>query len=182
MDPLPQTPTGPQHYAALNLTWSGLMAGLLAATKLTGRDAPAGAELPVLGLATFALAKALSKEKVGSWLREAVVEESPDGEKQPKGSGLRYAAGELVSCSRCLGTWSSLGLVGLRVARPREGRIVASVLATAALNDVLQCSFSLLNSKANASAAGAEVVSAEARDAQVRLARLEAVHGDGDSA
>lgn len=182
MDPPPETPTGPQHYAALNLAWSALVGGLLAATKAAGRQAPPGAELPVLGLATFALAKALAKEKVGRWVRDPVVEESPDGAKRPKGSGLRYALGELLTCSRCLGTWSSLVVVGLRVARPREGRVVASVLATAGVNDVLQCSFSLLSSKANATAAGAEVVSAEARDAQARLARLESAHanrGDG---
>ena len=55
----------------------------------------------------------------------------------PKGRGLRYVAGELLTCTRCLGTWSALGLVGLRVARPREARLVAGVLATSAVNDFL---------------------------------------------
>jgi hypothetical protein len=97
-------------------------------------------------MASFALSKALAKEKVGSWARAPVVDET---EGRPKGSRLRYAAGELVTCTRCMGTWSALGLVGLRVARPREGRIVASVLATAGLNDWLQAAFSAVASKAN---------------------------------
>jgi hypothetical protein len=75
---------------------------------------------------------------------------------------LRYAAGELLTCTRCLGTWSALGLVGLRIARPREGRIVATVLATAAVNDWLQSGFTTVVSRADASGAEAEIRGAEA--------------------
>jgi Protein of unknown function (DUF1360) len=142
-EPTDETPTRPVDYAAINAAWGAMLAGVLFSTK---SDAPAAHELPVLGLAAFALSKALAKEKVGSWARAPVVDES-DG--RPKGSRLRYAAGELVTCTRCLGTWSALGLVGLRVARPREGRIVASVLATAGINDWLQAAFSATTSKAN---------------------------------
>jgi hypothetical protein len=138
-----ETPTQPLDYAAINVTWLALLAGVLASSRT---DAPAASELPVLGLASFSLSKALAKEKVGSWARAPLVDES-DG--RPKGSRLRYAAGELVTCTRCLGTWSSLGLVGLRVIRPREGRIVTSVLATAGINDWLQAMFSAATSKAN---------------------------------
>jgi hypothetical protein len=120
-----------------------MLLGVLASTK---SDAPPTSELPVYGMAAFALSKALAKEKVGSWARAPVVDESAG---RPKGSRLRYAAGELITCTRCLGTWSALGLVGLRVARPREGRIVASVLATAGVNDWLQAAFSATTSKAN---------------------------------
>ena len=92
--------------------------------------------------------KAVSKEKVGTWVRDPLVDEA---ERRPKGSRLRYAAGELLTCSRCLGTWSALALVGLRIARPREGRVVATILATAALNDWLQATFTHITSRANAS-------------------------------
>ncbi|HEX2085700.1 MAG TPA: DUF1360 domain-containing protein [Solirubrobacteraceae bacterium] len=141
--PLDETPTRPVDYAAINATWGALLVGVL----MTARsDAPPVRELPVLGLATFALSKALAKEKVGAWARAPVVDER---ERRPKGRRLRYAAGELITCTRCLGTWSALGLVGLRVARPREGRIVAGVLATAGINDWLQALFSVATSKAD---------------------------------
>jgi hypothetical protein len=143
VEPTDETPTEPVDYAAINAAWAALLAGLLLTTR---EDAPAAGELPVFGLAAFALSKALAKEKVGSWARAPVVDESAG---RPKGSGLRYAAGELITCTRCLGTWSALGLVGLRVARPREGRIVAGVLATAGINDWLQAAFSAVTSKAN---------------------------------
>jgi hypothetical protein len=144
MDPVSDTPTEPVDYAALNAVWASMAAGVLVATR---EEAPPISELPVLGLATFALTKALAKEKVGTWVREPVVEER-DG-RRPKGRRLRFAAGELLTCTRCLGTWSSLGLVALRVARPREGRILATVLAGAGINDWLQSGYTLLCNRAN---------------------------------
>ena len=143
MDPVTQTPTEPVDYAALNAVWATLATGVLLATR---DDAPPRSELPVLALATFSLTKALAKEKVGTWARTPLVDEET---RKPKGSGLRYAAGELLTCTRCLGTWSSLGLVGLRIARPREGRILTTVLASAGLNDWLQSGFTLLTSRTN---------------------------------
>ena len=150
MDPVSETPTEPVDYAALNAVWAGLLAGTL---TLTRGEAPPSKELPVYALAAFAMTKAISREKVGTWARAAVVDE---GDGQPKGSRLRYAAGELLTCTRCLGTWSSLGLVGLHAARPREARIVATVFAAAGLNDWLQSGFSWLCAKANAEAKSLE--------------------------
>jgi hypothetical protein len=146
MENIDQTPTEPVDYAALNATWAALAAGLIAAST---EDAPPVHELPVFGLAVFSLTKALAKEKVGVWVREPLVHEGAEG-RPPKGTRLRYAAGELLTCTRCLGTWTSLGLVGLRVMRPREGRILTTVLASAAINDWLQAGFTATTAKANA--------------------------------
>jgi hypothetical protein len=153
MAQLHESPTEASDYAAINAVWAGLLGGVLLSSREA--EAPSGAELPVLSLATFALSKAIAKEKVGSWVREPVVDHStPD--LKPKGRGLRYAVGELLTCSRCLGTWGSLGLVGLRVLRPREGRIVATVLATAGINDWLQAGFNFTTSRANVEQAVAQ--------------------------
>ena len=146
MEPIDQSPTQPADYAALNATWALLTTGLLAASR---EDAPPVGELPLYGLAAFTLTKALAKEKVGVWVRDPLVHETAEG-RPPKGQGARAALGELVTCTRCLGTWSSLGIIGLRVLRPREGRIVATVLASAAINDWLQTGFTLAREKANA--------------------------------
>jgi hypothetical protein len=162
MDELSQKPVEASDYAAVNVVWLGAVSALLAATARDGKVGPPNAELPVFGLATFTLTKALSKEKVGVWAREPLVEPDGDGRRRPRGHGLRYVLGELVTCPRCLGTWSSLGLMGLRVARPREGRIVAGILATAAINDILQSAFTLLCAKANATQSGARVAETQA--------------------
>jgi hypothetical protein len=137
-------PARPRDYATFNLTWAALLTAVAAVTRAEG---PPTRELPLFGLASFTLTKSLSKEKVGIWVREPVV----DAERRPKGRGIRYVAGELVTCTRCLGTWSALGLVALRAARPREARLVAGVLATSAINDFLQAGFAWTTATASRS-------------------------------
>jgi hypothetical protein len=151
MKPVEETPTRPVDYAALSAGYGALLGALVLGARERGGldDALAPDELPALALATFALSKLIAKEKVETWVREPFVEETPQG-RRPKGTGLRYAVGELLSCTRCVGAWSSLGLVALRVSRPREARVVTAVLATSALNDFLQTGFTWACTRANA--------------------------------
>ena len=72
------------------------------------------------------------------------------------GDGMRYAVGELLSCTRCLGAWSALGLVGLRLAAPEVSRTVTTVLTASAGNDFLQSGFSLLTATTNVEQAKSE--------------------------
>lgn len=141
MDPVSQTPTKPVDYAVLSSGYAALAGALLLAARDEGEEALHPAEIIPLGVATFALSKLIAKEKVETWVREPFVEELPDGERRPKGRRLRYAVGELLTCSRCLGAWTSLGLVGLRIVRPREARTVTALLGASAINDFLQASF-----------------------------------------
>jgi hypothetical protein len=85
-------------------------------------------------------------EKVESWIREPFVEEQPGG-RRPKGRRLRYAIGELLTCTRCTGAWGALALVSLRQHAPATGRTVSTVLAVSAGNDMLQAGFSWLCSR-----------------------------------
>jgi hypothetical protein len=149
VDPVSRTPTKPIDYAALSAGYGALTGALLVATRTRGTDPVRPAELPVMGLATFALAKLVAKEKVDSWVREPFLEERPNGERKPKGRRMRYAVGELLSCARCVGSWSALGLVGMRLLRPREAQVVLPVLALAAANDWLQSGFTALCAEAN---------------------------------
>lgn len=148
MEPITDTPTRPRDYAALSATYGTLLGTVVLAARDRGGEPVLGRDLPQLGLAAFALSKLIAKEKVETWVREPFIDEAS---REPKGSGMRYAMGELLSCTRCLGAWSSLGLVALRVTRPREARMVTAVLATSALNDFLQTSFTLLCARSNVS-------------------------------
>jgi hypothetical protein len=148
-------PARASDYAALSAGWGALLGAALVAARDKG-DEPVGAgEVVPLGVATFALAKLVSKEKVDAWVREPFVEEHPDG-RRPKGTGLRYAVGEMLTCTRCVGVWCALGLTALRVTRPREARVVNVVLGASAMNDVLQTSYTWLCGHANASSTAAE--------------------------
>src|SRR5204862_2784640 len=111
------------------------------------KDPITGPELIPLSAATFALAKMIAREKIGTWVREPFVEED-DGQR-PRGTRLRRAVGELVTCTRCVGAWSALGVVGLRLASPPSGKAVTNVLAASAANDFLQAGFRALCGEAN---------------------------------
>jgi hypothetical protein len=149
----PTSATDPANYALLEGVFMVGLGGVMALASRRERDGTPAIprdELPVLALATFALADVLAKEKVSTWLREPFVEEGEDHKPvHPEGTGLRRAVGELVTCTRCVGTWSALGLVGLRTASPPAGRVAARVLALAGVNDLLQSGFRLLAERTN---------------------------------
>ena len=139
MEPVSQTPTEASDYAVLSITYGSMLTALAAASR--SRQPIERGELVTLTAATFALAKLVGKEKVETWVRQPFVDERPDG-RRPKGRRLQYAVGELMTCTRCLGAWSALSLVALRMASPEAGRTVTSVLAASAGNDFLQSGFS----------------------------------------
>jgi Protein of unknown function (DUF1360) len=146
METVTETPTEPVDYALLTATYGALLGTLVLAAREHGEEVLRPPEFVPLGIAAFALTKVMSREKIETWMRVPFVEERPTG-RRPKGRRLRYAAGELLCCTRCLGAWSALGLTALRVTRPREARVVTTVLATSAINDWLFAGFSWLTSK-----------------------------------
>ena len=109
----------PRDYAALSAGWGAALGTVLLAARDKGDEPVRPAEVVPLGLATFALSKLVAKEKVDAWVREPFVEELPGGDRRPRGEGLRYAVGVVLTCRRCVGTCSGLGVVALRVRRPR---------------------------------------------------------------
>jgi hypothetical protein len=71
-----------------------------------------------------------------------VAGEARDGDEEPIPTGdLRQAIGELVTCSRCVGTWIAAGLTTTQVVAPRFGRLLTWSLAAAGVNDFLQAGF-----------------------------------------
>lgn len=149
----PSSPTSPADYALLEAAFLGGLGTVIALTRRrerTGSPAIPRSELPVLAIATFALADVLAKEKISTWLREPFVLEGADHKAvKPEGDGLRYAIGELITCTRCVGTWSALALVGLRTASPSAGRATSTILALAGINDIAQSGFRLLAERTN---------------------------------
>jgi len=148
-----QTTTPPYRaYAAIMGTFAGglALAGALAA--LLGRDAREHdtLDLAVLGLATFKAARTISRDEVTSFLREPFVEgEAHEGGEDPVETGdFRQAIGELVTCSRCIGTWVAAGLGTTQVLAPRFGRLLTWTLAAGGLNDWLQAGFAALTKRA----------------------------------
>ena len=148
-DGRPQDPL-PRDYGAINAVYAALLVGLVVGTDGRAReeDRISAGELVPLGAATFALAKVVARERIGAWVREPFVDDAVHPHR-PRGHRVRRALGELVMCTRCVGAWSALGLVGLRVASPKAGRTVTAVLATSAANDFLQAGFKAVCDLAN---------------------------------
>jgi uncharacterized protein DUF1360 len=140
-------------YATIMATFVGGLAAAGALAKALGRDPRENTalDLVVLGLASFKASRTISRDEVTSFLREPFVEgEAHEGGEDPLGTGdMRQAIGELVTCSRCIGTWVAAGLAGTQIAAPQFGRLLTWTLATAGVNDWLQAGFSALTNKAN---------------------------------
>jgi len=146
MRPVSQTPTESTDYAVLSATYGALLAGTALSARRRTPIPPA--EIPALAAATFTLSKLIVHEKVETWIRQPFVEERPGGSRRPRGRRLRYAVGELLTCTRCTGAWSALALVALRLHAPATARTVNTVLAGSAGNDFLHAGFSWICARA----------------------------------
>ena len=146
------TQTERAPYEAYAVIAGAFVTGLGLVAVAARRSPPASAlDLVALSAATFKASRTLSREKVGSFLREPFVEgETGLGEQErPEGEGLHRAVGELLLCTRCVGTWSAAVLASSQMLTPRFGRLVTWTLAAGAANDFLQAGFSALCAKAN---------------------------------
>jgi hypothetical protein len=105
----------------------------------------------VLSIASFKAARTLASEEVTSFVREPFVEgKAHEGDEKPLRTGdRRQAMGELVTCSRCVGTWAAAGLAASQILAPRFGRLLTWSLAAAGANDWLQAGFTALTNMAN---------------------------------
>jgi hypothetical protein len=90
-------------------------AGALARALDRQPQSQSALDLAVLSAATFKASRTLTRDSVSSFIREPFVEGDAIGEHdEPAGEGLQRAIGELVTCSRCTGTWGAAGLATSR--------------------------------------------------------------------
>jgi hypothetical protein len=140
-------------YAAITAVFVGGLGTAGAIARALRRDPQCNTALDflVLSAAAFKAARTLSHDEVTSFLRDPFVKGraySGDDEEPVQG-GMEQAIGELVTCSRCAGTWAAAGLAATQVIAPRFGRLLTWSLGAAAANDFLQSAFSALSAKAN---------------------------------
>ena len=100
-------------------------------------------DLLLLGVATAKLSRLVSRDRVTSPLRAPFTEfegfaNASEVEEAPRGTGMRLALGELVTCPYCLAQWVGTGLLGGFLLKPRETRLVAALFAMLAVNDAVQ--------------------------------------------
>ena len=140
-------------YAAIMGTFVGglAVAGLLARALDRDPQEHTALDLVALGAATFKASRTISHDEVTSFLRDPFVEgPAHEGGEEPVSSGgMQQAIGELVTCSRCIGTWVAAGLATTQILAPRFGRLLTWTLGSAGVNDFLQAGFAALAHKSN---------------------------------
>jgi Protein of unknown function (DUF1360) len=149
MDDRPPYPS----YAAIAAAYVGGLTVAAALARALGREPREldALDLVALAGATFKASRTISHDRVTSFLREPFVEgEALTGDEKPAGEGMQRAVGELVTCTRCVGTWVAAGLGTAQVVTPRFGRLLTWTLAAAAANDFLQTAFVAMNRKSEA--------------------------------
>ncbi len=140
-------------YAAIMGSFAGglLAAGTLARALQRDPQCHTTLDFAVLSAASFKAARTLSHDEVTSFVRQPFVRghaHSGEGEEPVEG-GMEQAIGELVTCSRCIGTWVAAALASAQIVAPRFGRLLTWSLGAAAANDFLQAGFSVLAGKAS---------------------------------
>ncbi len=131
-------------YATITAAFCGGLAGAGALARSLGRDPHehTALDLATLALASFKAARTIARDPVASFIREPLVEEEDTG-------GIQQALAELVTCTRCAGTWVAAGLGATQIVAPRFGRLLTWTLGAAGLNDFLQAGFAALTRAAN---------------------------------
>jgi hypothetical protein len=140
-------------YAAIMGTFVGGIgvAGIAARALDRNPACQTALDFAILSAAAFKASRTLARDEVGSFLREPFVEgQAHAGGEDPVETGdMRQAIGELVTCSRCVGTWAATGLAVSQILAPRAGRLLTWSLAAAGANDWLQAGFTALTARAN---------------------------------
>jgi Protein of unknown function (DUF1360) len=139
-------------YVAIMGTFAGLLAAAGALGRVLDRDpqCQTALDFTILAAASFKAARTLSHDEVTSFIRQPFVRgHAHSGGEEPVQGGMEQAIGELVTCTRCIGTWAAAGLASTQILAPRFGRVLTWSLGAAAVNDFLQAGFSALAAKAN---------------------------------
>ncbi len=101
-----------------------------------------GGDLLLLGIATHKLGRIVTKDLVTSPFRAPFVkfkESAGAGEveEEARGSGLREAVGDLITCPYCMAPWIASALVFAFGRAPRATRVFSSIFAVTAGSDFL---------------------------------------------
>lgn len=133
-------------YVMLSAVYNTVVAAVLTVAVRSGRTRPERvslSDLLLLGVATFKISRIITRDEVTSAFRAPFTRyEGPagDGElmEKPRGRGLRFAMGEVLTCPFCIGQWVATALVGGLLFAPRYTRLIASVFASLVVSDFLQ--------------------------------------------
>ena len=138
-----------RDYAGLTAAFNVAMIGGLALAERSGRRIPdrvGVGDILLLGVATQRLSRVITKDRVTSFARAPFTRyEEPAGhgeiEEHARGTGMRRAVGQLLTCPYCIGQWVAGGFALGLVAAPRPTRLAAAMFTAVAVADTLQLAY-----------------------------------------
>jgi len=144
-----------ESYALLTAIFGTALAGTLVAAERRGRlpERFKLGDVAAMWLATHKIARLLTRDAVTSFVRAPFVHlEDKSGtntlKERPRGHGLRWTVGELLSCPECTGQWVAGGLLGGMLHAPRPTRAITTLYSALTVADLLQYVYSGLKRRA----------------------------------
>ena len=142
-------------YAALMGVYALVVAAFAAFLRLTGRKLPervALSDLALAAVATHKVSRRVAKDPVTSPLRApftrfAGTTGPAELKEEVRGTGLRKAVGELITCPFCLSQWVATAFMFGYVVAPRVTRLAAATFGALAGADFLQFAYSAAEQK-----------------------------------
>lgn len=138
-------------YTGLTAAFSAFAVGGYAALRARGKrpPAPTVVEAVRIGVATHKLSRMIGRDKVTAPYRAPFVTPDGDDEEAPpaevkesvKGTGMRRAFGELITCPYCMAPWLATGFWLARGAAPREAALAIGLLESVTVSDFLQLAY-----------------------------------------
>lgn len=158
----PRLPSyAPEHrpmaaHAALASTFAVGFIGAILASRRSGRTLPEGYrpwDVLTAGVASHKIARLVTKDKVTSFVRAPFVrKQEPSGQAEvsaePRGEGMQYAVGELLTCPYCLGQWVSGAFAVGMVTTPRFTRLIGFMYTAETIADFLQLAYKAAEERA----------------------------------
>lgn len=146
---MPQDPKSKQLESATKLVLILLfLVGILAIGWLVQRSGSnmnlsdlSLVDLTLIALATFRLSRMIAFDRIMDPLRtpftKVVNDNSGEGKTiAPRGTGVRQAIGQLLSCPTCIGTWVAAILVFFMLIVPDGTRVFLYVIAAVGLAEI----------------------------------------------
>lgn len=131
-------------YAALLTAYSAIMGGGLWLLDRRGRlpERLGAGDLVIVGIATHKLTRTITRDWVTAPLRAPFttfrgVQIHGEVLEKSRGTGLRRAIGDLLTCPFCTGPWVAGALALGLAARPRLTRLIAGTFTAVTASDFL---------------------------------------------
>lgn len=126
----------------------GALLGLMASRPRRQIPRLTPSDLVLMSVATFKVSRVLARDPITSPLRapfttfEGQADTPSELRESVRGSGLRKAVGELITCPFCTGQWVATALTAGWILAPRRTRLIAGLLTATAAADALHLGYS----------------------------------------